>query len=116
MFSDLIHLNVESVSGMAGAMLLVAFGLFAFLVVYRIAPQVYQALSSTKAQDLKTLRQAVSEERELFCNKITEVVVAWERQAAAQRETCERNLKSWERELGAQREMFKELFLNKNKP
>jgi hypothetical protein len=64
MFSEFINFNVETVSG---SMLLIAFAFFMFLVVYRIAPQVYQALISTKAQDLKTLRQAVGEERELFC-------------------------------------------------
>jgi len=113
MFSEFINFNVESVSGVV---LLVAFTLFLFLAVCRIAPQVYKALISTKAQDLKTLRQAVNEERELFRIEISEVIAAFERQAEAQRESCEENRRSWEREMQAQREMFKEICIDRNKP
>jgi hypothetical protein len=44
------------------------------------------------------------------------VIAAFERQAAAQRETCEENRKSWSREMQAQREMFKEIYIDRNKP
>jgi len=62
------------------------------------------------------LRQTVSEERELFRTKISEVIAAFERQAEAQRESCEENRRSWEREMQAQREMFKEICIDRNKP
>ncbi len=88
-------LNVETIGS---ATLLLAFVLFLTIAAYRISPHLFRALTLTKAQDLKALQRAVAE-----------VVAAWERQAKAQRESCAR-------ELQAQREMFKELFIHKDKP